>query len=458
MSTVFPHADTVSKITHISRRTLCLYCFALFIACFTTTVTAKQQEATATLSLQNALYIAEQRSQTLLAKEASAQASRELAIKASQLPDPTLQLSIDNIPFNGSSAYSLNEDFMTMRSIGIAQTYTSEAKRRAREKVFERSVDKANIAKSLSLTVVRKNTAQAWFASYYLQQIETLLIREKHEATLQVSAAEAAYRGGNGLQSDIFLARTAVAEIQDRIHQIQANLNNSKTTLERWVGNTTNVLLSDAPDITRTAFDTEHLYHQVIEHPDIALMMAEEAIVTAEAKAARQEKHADWTWSVMYSERGSNFSDMISIGVSVPLQWNQENRQDRVVAANLAKAQELRLEREEMTREHLAETERWLTTWKSNLMRLKDYEDTLIPLAKQRADAALSEYRGGTGELVDVLNARKIEITTRIEKLRIEMETADLWATLEYLTLPNTDTNHANADPIPTSNMMEPKE
>ena len=457
MSTVLTIADNVSKNSPVLRR-LWPYCFALLLACLTPAVMAKQQEEAVFLSLQDALHIAEQRSYSLLAQDASAQVSRELAVEASQLPDPMLQLSVDNMPLNGSMAYSLNQDFMTMRSIGISQTFTSEAKRRARQQVFERKIEKAQTAKSLTLTEILKNTSQAWLASYYLQEIEALLASQKHEATLQVKAAEAAYRGGRGAQSDIFLARTAVAEIQDRIHQISADLNNAKTTLARWVGDTTHVVLDNAPDISQSAFDRQHLHHLINEHPDIALMMAEEDVAKAQAKAARQEKHADWTWSVMYSERSSNFSDMISIGVSVPLQWNQDNRQDRVIAANLAKAEQIRLEREEMTREHLAETERWLTTWQSNLQRLRDYESALIPLASQRTQAAVSEYRGGTGELVEVLEARKMEIATRVENLRIEMDTAALWAELEYLTLPNTELNHADVESTPSSNILEPKE
>ncbi len=436
------------KLWRIHRR-----CFvALFAASFVTVVIAQPSLASQSLSLQNALQLSEQRSQALLAQDASAQASQELAIKAGQLPDPMLQLSIDNLPVNGSMAYSLTEDFMTMRSIGISQTFTGEAKRHARANVFERQVDKAQIAKAMTLTDIRQKTALAWFDAYYQQQMLALLTRQQNEARLQVEAAQAAYRAGRGPQSDIFLAKTTVAEIQDRIHQTQARLDNAKTTLARWVGVTDTISLGAAPDITQSSLDTQHLYHQINEHPDIAVMMAEEAVAMAEAEAARQEKHADWTWSVMYGERSSGFSDMISIGVSVPLQWNQENRQDRVVAAKLAKAEQVRAAREEMIREHLAETERWLTSWQSNLVRLTDYKDALIPLASHRTDAALAEYRGGNGELVAVLDARKMEIATHIESLRIEMETAALWAALEYQTLPD------DAALIPSSHALEPRQ
>ncbi len=420
MSNLFIRAIVLKSYSPPIWRIHWLGFIALLTASFATAVMAQPQVSSEPLSLENAL----------------------------QLPDPMLELSVNNLPVNGPMAYSLTEDFMTSRNIGISQTYTREAKRDARAKVFERKADKAQITKALTLTEIRQNTAVAWFDVYYQQQMVLLLTREQQEASLQVQAAEAAYRGSTGPQSDIFLAKTTVAEIQDRIYQAQARLDNAKTTLARWVGNTDHTSLGIAPNISESSLDTQHLYHQVNEHPDIAVMRAEEAVAMAEAKAARQEKQSDWTWSVMYGERSSGFSDMISIGVSVPLQWNQENRQDRVVAAKLAQADQVRAEREEMTREHIAETARWLDTWKSNLVRLSDYETALIPLANQRTNAVVAEYRGGKGKLVAVLDARKMEIATRIEKLRIEMETAALWATLEYLILPE-------GAVIPSSRAME---
>jgi outer membrane protein TolC len=458
MSNQFIRAFVLKRYSSQQRRIHWPYFIALLVTSFASAVMAQPHVSSEPLSLEKALHLAEHHSQALLAQDASAQASRELAIEAAQLPDPELQLSIDNVPANGSMAYSLTEDFMTMRIICLYQTFTGKDKRRARANVFEQEVGKAQIAKALTLVELRQKTAAAWFDAYYLQQMLALLRRQKEEATLQVKAAEAAYRGGKGPQSDIFLARTAVAEIQDRMHQTQARFDNAITTLARWVGETDNLRLVSAPDISQTKLDTQHLAHEISEHPDIAVMMAEEVVAKAKAKAARQEKQADWTWSLRYSERGSDFSDMISLGVSIPLQWNQENRQDRVVAAKLAKAEQIRAEREEMTRQHLAETERWLTSWQSNLLRLADYEKALVPLASQRTEAALAEYRGGVGELVAVLDARKMEIATRIEQLRIEMETAALWAALEYLTLPDRSQRHIEAGLMPSSQLLEFKE
>ena len=135
----------------------------------------------------------------------------------------------------------------------------------------------------------------------------------------------------------------------------------------------------------------------------------------------------------MYSQRGSAYSNMVSINVSVPLQWDQTNRQDRELSARLALAEQMRAQREEITREHVTEARSWLQQWQGNRGRLAHYDSSLVPLAAERTQASIAAYRGGGGSLAGVLEARRMEIDTRMERLRLEMETAGLWAQLQYL-------------------------
>ena len=135
----------------------------------------------------------------------------------------------------------------------------------------------------------------------------------------------------------------------------------------------------------------------------------------------------------MVSQRGPAYSNMVSVNVSVPLQWDQKNRQDRELSAKLAIAEQMRAQREEATREHVAETRTWLQQWQSNRERLEQYDAALIPLASERTRAVIATYRGGGSPLTSVLEARRTEIDTRMERLRLEMETAAVWAQLEYL-------------------------
>ena len=71
--------------------------------------------------------------------------------------------------------------------------------------------------------------------------------------------------------------------------------------------------------------------------------------------------------------------------------------------------------------------------WQSNQERLIRYDATLLPLAGERTRASIAAYRGASGSLSAVLESRRYEIDARLERLRLEMDTARLWAWLTYL-------------------------
>lgn len=437
MSFPFAHREAEEPSPRRARRggrfafnTLAVTVLSLGLAGF---ATAQSPTASAQLSLAAALQAAESRSAALPAQDAARRGFREMAVSAASLPDPVLRLSVDNLPIEGPMRYSLTDDFMTMRSLSLMQTFPGADKRQARGARFEREADAAASMRTMQVARLRTQTARAWFERYYQQQLVELLQRQREEAALVAGAVEAAYRGGRGGQAEVFMARAAVARLDDRLHEARAGLSNAGTLLARWVGDAAAQPSGLPPRLDRTRMAAHELTHQLDRHPDLALMNAREQVALAEAEVARQDKSADPSWSLMYSKRGEQFSDMVSVGVSIPLQWDRKNRQDRELAARLEKVEQVRAEREEMRREHLADVQRLLASWRSNLARLDDYDRSLIPLAAQRAEAAQAAFRGGKGPLAAVLEARRMEIDSRVERLRIERQTAALWAELEFL-------------------------
>jgi len=187
------------------------------------------------------------------------------------------------------------------------------------------------------------------------------------------------------------------------------------------------------PSTDSVRLDSADLQTQLEHHPHPAVMARQEEMARADADIARTNKRADWSVELMYSQRGPSYSNMISLNVSIPLQWDQKNRQDRELAAKLALTEQMRAQREEAAREHVAEVRAMLQEWQSNRERVTRYDGSLIPLAVERTRAALAGYRGGAGSLTSVLEARRNEIDTRMERLRLEMDIARLWAQLNYL-------------------------
>jgi|GEM_PF-4330881 len=164
---------------------------------------AQAPEPSAELTFDHALRLAEERSFSLRAKDARGRSSRERAVSAGSLPDPVLRFSVDNLPVTGSMRYSLTDDFMTMRSVGLTQTFIGSDKRDARRDRFEREAELASAMRSMELARLRTETARAWFDRFYQQRILNLLERQREEAVLTAEAVSTAYRSGRGPQKDV---------------------------------------------------------------------------------------------------------------------------------------------------------------------------------------------------------------------------------------------------------------
>ncbi|MBS77591.1 TolC family protein [Variovorax sp.] len=406
---------------------------ALALCAGTLGLGAHAQQPPQALTLDSALRLAEERSRQIVAQDAAAGAARAMAVAAGQLPDPVLKAGISNLPVNGGDRFSLTRDFMTMRSIGVMQEFTRSDKRQARAARFDREVDVAEAARAVALANLRRDTATAWLDRYYQGRMRDLLQTQRAELNLQIEGADAAYRGGRGTQADVFTARSALAQLDDRIIAQERQIATAQTRLARWVGPGTPQPSTVLPDLGSVRLDARNLEAHIGEHPQIALMARQEAVARAEADIAQSNKRSDWTVELMYSQRGPAYSNMVSLNVSIPLQLDQKNRQDRELAAKLATAEQMQAQREEATRESTAEALSLLQQWQSNRKRLALYDSSLIPLASERTQAVLAAYRGGAGTLSAALEARRMEIDTRMERLRLEMETAGLWAQLEFL-------------------------
>jgi outer membrane protein TolC len=397
-------------------------------------VAATAAAGAAPLSLDDALRAAEARSQQLPARSAAARAAREMAVAAGQRPDPVLRAGVENVPISGTDKFSLTADSMTQRTIAVMQEWTRGDKLRARSLRFEREAEVAEAQRRQALTELQRETATAWLDRHYQERMRDLLAQQLDEARLQVQAAEAAYRGARGPQADVFAARSATAFVEDRLAATDRDVATAKAMLARWIGITAAAEpLGPPPSIATVRMSEEDLDTALEHHPQIAVLLKMEQAAEAEAEAARTNKLPDISVELQYNQRGPAYANMVSFNVSLPLPWDQKQRQEREIAAKLATVEQLRGQREEETRAHVAEARAALLQWRSAMERLQRYQRELLPLASDRTSAALAAYRGGTAPLAAVLDARRAEIEARMDRLRLEMDAARRWAQLNYL-------------------------
>lgn len=385
------------------------------------------------LTLTEAQAIAVGRSHQLPAQNFAVAASRDLAVAAGRLPDPLFRIGLDNLPITGPDRFSVDNDFMTMHRVGISQEITRTEKRQLRADRLEREADKSIAEKTAITAVIQRDTALAWLERYYAEAMAVIVAEQAQQARLEIEAAEGAYRAGRGNQADIFSARGALVALDDRVSEIQLRVLNSKIMLARWIGSMAEMPLDGKPATDIIRLDSVTLDSQLAHHPQIAVLNRQEEIAATEAKLAQANKNADWTVEFAYQHRGSAFSNMVSVDLSIPLQWDQKNRQNRELSSKLAVVEQVKAQREEILRVHIAETRLMINEWENGRERHARYERELIPLANNRTLAAITAYRGGKLTLAEVLIARRNEIDARLQALQLQAEVARVWAQLNFL-------------------------
>lgn len=121
----------------------------------------------APLTLDEALARAVQRSESSRAASAAVSSVQEAAKAASQLPDPMLQVGIENLPISGADRFSTTREGMTMKRVGISQEWLSREKRDARQSAADAMVDREAVVARSVVANVRLQTAIAYVEAVY---------------------------------------------------------------------------------------------------------------------------------------------------------------------------------------------------------------------------------------------------------------------------------------------------
>jgi outer membrane protein TolC len=403
----------------------------LVVACLFAQTPLRAQQAV--LQFDAAIDIARERSQQLVAERAAQAAAAEMAVAAGQRPDAMLVAGIENLPVSGDDAFEVTRDSMTMRAIGIEFELTRGDRRDARTARYAVEAEAAAASEGAALAALERGTASAWLERYFLEAAHRVLLRAREQTLLQVEAADAAFRSGIGPESDAFAARLAVAQLDDRIDAASRDVALSRVRLARWVGEVASGPLGEPPAMDSAGLHGTDIDATLLHHPGLERLARQVELAQAEAEILRANQRSDWTVELMYGQRSPAYSNMMSFRASKPLRLNARDRQDRELAAQLALAGRASAELEEEKRMHRAEIEALVAAWQANGSRLDRFDTELMPLARRGSDAAIAAYRGGTGTLESVLDARIAEIDIELDRVALENETALIWAELYYL-------------------------
>jgi outer membrane protein TolC len=170
--------------------------------------------------------------------------------------------------------------------------------------------------------------------------------------------------------------------------------------------------------------------------PALIAGAAEIGVADADTAVANSERNPNWSWELSYQQRGGGFSNMVSIGVTIPLPLNRKNRQDRDAAEKAELGTKARLMLEDTQRQVEADIRNLAATLANGRERLANLDRTLLPAAERRVQLATAAYKGGTGTLADTFAARRAQLDAQLQVLDLQRDVSLSWAQLEYQVVP----------------------
>ncbi|MGH8242535.1 MAG: TolC family protein [Steroidobacteraceae bacterium] len=369
----------------------------------------------------------------VIARAEGATSMRELAVSAGRLPDPALMLNLNDLPVDGPDAWSTTADFMTMRMVGVMQEFPNGKKRRLERERALNEVDLADAELAETTLDVARETAQAWIRRAAIETALQELKALRPEVELGAVAARAGVAGGRASTAEALAAEVAVVRLGNRIVELETEAHHARIELARWIGDHAERPVGLAPAFDRLPEPASALLANVERQGPILPFDARLEAARSDLALARADRRPDWSAALAYADRGPEFSDMASLQFTVELPFFAKHRQNPRIAARRAELRQLEAERETTLRAHTAELHRMLVEWEQAGRRLEQYDRELLPLARERATAALAAYRAGSGEFQLALDAFEEEIETAVERAMLFETRGRAWAFLSYL-------------------------
>ena len=358
---------------------------------------------------------------SLRGRAASVLAAQSAAIAADRLPDPTLDVGIQDFPVTGPDAGTFNRDNFTMLKIGISQQFVNPAKRRARVARASADIGIAEASALVEERAVRLQTALAWVDLYYAERRRaqlTLLDASLRDLQSTVSArlASGSARPSQALEPDQLRA-----QVNDRRAELTADVAKARAKLARFTGDPNPEVAGPPPALL---VDRSALLAGVAALPSLRAADALTVAADADTELARADKRPDWKVSASYGRREPNYGDLVSVGVSIDLPFFSRRRQDPKIAAAASELGRYRYDRVAAEREVLAALDSDLADHLMHHQRLENARNTLIPLTKRRAELDMASYAAGRLDLGSALLSSLALAEAEIDALAREADVA----------------------------------
>ena len=367
------------------------------------------------LTLADAIQLATQSQPLLQSLDDAAASTRQAAVAEGQLPDPKLKFGMINLPVTTRDALRFDRDDQTMLNVGYSQEMVPLKKRELASNKLKAMADEFHSEQVATARSIERDVALAWLDVYEAQRKSELYQHIVDEMTAARKVLAAGISSGGAKTSEVLAMDTEISMTNEkRIYAVRDD-RKARAALARWIGASASRPISSELPVMTNSTDSATYANEIEKHPLLQNAHQSEKVAQLDVDNAQANLERNWGWEVGYGKRFADRSDMLSFQVSIDLQLDRANRQDRRTAEKLVLVEKAQKITEDKRRELSADLEGALADAQAAEARENVHLSSLIPNAKARLSVAQAGYAAGKNSLSDVWEARRSVIEIELD-------------------------------------------
>ena len=368
--------------------------------------------------------------------EANQLALQEMSVAAEQLPDPLLKMGLVSLP---TDTFNLGQEAMTQVQVGMVQKFPRGKSRSLRsEQIGLRSQGLDEMARDQELRILLAVREQ------FLE-----VAKQKHLAAINAEAitafsdvadiTEQYYATGRVQQQDVLQASVELAKVEDRATRIAQEEEQARSRLAMWIGDAAYRDLEDEWPRFNFQSSVDTIKDGLQNHPRILALQKNVSAAETGVELAKQKYKPEFALDLTYGGRsgtnpdGSSRADLLTFMVVMDVPLFHQNRQDRLVAAQVAESSAVMFSRDDIFRRMKSEIDFHDATQRKQQQRIDLFENTLLPEASYSSEASFGAYQSSIEDLTTLLRTRITEFDLQLEHTRLLAEVLKTRARLLYL-------------------------
>lgn len=370
-------------------------------------------------------------------------------------PDPTLMAGVQNLPL---ASPNFRGDEMTMKMVGIGQSFPAAGKLARRTRAARAEADAAHAEITVATLNVEREVRDAYYDVVAATDLLVLTTRGQSLLTHLLPSAEAQYATGGGAQSELVKARLQATQLAVDGAQLAEDRRSAIARLRAttfldaldgdfsWPDRVLRAALGDTTTMPR--FTAATLDARVTDSPipsadslfalatsTSANLRAHESIISAATARAENAAHAmrpDIDVALQYGQRDGR-SDMITATVSIPLPLQHRRSQDAEEAATRADVDALKAAHETQLAALRRDVAQLASALERDRTQLAIDRAALIPQARAGVASLTASYGAGRASLSSVSDGEMTSLMYESQFVRTLADFAKTLAELEQL-------------------------